>query len=247
MTRVLVVDDEPAIRWLIANMLATNGYEVLEAGDGIAAVDALDEVGAEPDLIVLDMLMPGMDGIQVLAEVRRRGDTPVIMLTAMSTESDRISGLDGGADDYLVKPFSIGELHARVRALLRRSAARPSASGLVVDRAALEVRLHGSPVPLTKREFELLAYLADNPGRVVGTAELLERVWRSSTEWQDPSTVKEHVRRLRAKVGPEVIKTSRGAGYLFDPAAVSAPPGAPPASPVGPVSRPPMAAGSGSA
>jgi DNA-binding response OmpR family regulator len=239
MTRVLVVDDEPAIRWLIANMLATNGYEVSEAADGIAAVAALDAVGAPPDLIVLDMLMPGMDGGQVLAEVRRRGDTPVIMLTAMSTESDRISGLDGGADDYLVKPFSIGELHARVRALLRRSAARPSASesALVVDRAALEVRLHGAPVPLTKREFELLAYLADNPGRVVGTPELLERVWQSSTEWQDPSTVKEHVRRLRAKVGAEVIKTLRGSGYLFDPAAatpaaVTPSPAAPPATPL---------------
>jgi two-component system response regulator RegX3 len=243
MTRVLVVDDEPSLRWLIANMLTTNGFDVVEAADGHAAVAALDAVGGEPDLIVLDMLMPGLDGRQVLSEVRRRGDTPVIMLTAMGTEADRISGLDGGADDYLVKPFSIGELHARVRALLRRStAAAPEASpALEIDRDARAVRLHGSPVALTKREFDLLAYLADNPGRVIGTPELLDRVWQSSTEWQDPSTVKEHIRRLRSKLGADVITTLRGSGYRFEPVAVAAPASSPA------VSRPPTAAETGSA
>jgi DNA-binding response OmpR family regulator len=221
MARVLVVDDEPAIRWLVVRALEEHGYEVSEADSGPSAIAAL---AWQPDLVVLDRLMPGMDGQAVLDEIRRRGNTPVIMLTALAAEADRIAGLDHGADDYLVKPFSLGELEARVRALLRR--ARPhsqteaggagdSDEGLRIDRDAREVRLDGVEVVLTRREFDLLAFLADNPRRVVGTPELLERVWQSSPDWQDPNTVKEHVRRLRHKVGPDVIKTVRGAGYLF--------------------------------
>lgn len=218
MARVLVVDDEPAIRWLVVRALEEHGYEVSEADSGPSAVAAL---AWKPDLVVLDRLMPGMDGQAVLDEIRRRGDTPVIMLTALAAEADRIAGLDHGADDYLVKPFSIGELEARVRALLRRARPQPQGSGepgegLHIDRDAREVRLDGVEVVLTRREFDLLAFLADNPRRVVGTPELLERVWQSSPDWQDPNTVKEHVRRLRHKVGPEVIKTVRGAGYLFN-------------------------------
>lgn len=209
---MLVVDDESAIRWIISHALTTEGHDITEAEDGLAAVAALD---ARPDLVVLDLMMPGIDGRGVLAEIRRRGDTPVIMLTALGTEADRIHGLDEGADDYLVKPFSIGELVARVRALLRR--AHPHEPGVVIDRAARQVRVDGAEVILTRREFDLLAYLADNSGRVVGTPELLEQVWQSSMEWQDPNTVKEHIRRLRAKVGPETIRTVRGAGYLFNP------------------------------
>jgi len=215
MTRVLVVDDEPAIRWLIVRALSADGYETMEAGDGLDAVAALDLV---PDLVVLDLMMPGMDGRQVLAEIRRRGETPVIMLTALTAEADRIAGLDGGADDYLAKPFSIGELEARVRALLRRTKAPASPASeppLRIDRAAREVRVDGAEVVLTRREFDLLAFLAENPRRVVGTDELLQEVWHSSADWQDPNTVKEHIRRLRAKVGADVIKTVRGAGYLF--------------------------------
>jgi DNA-binding response OmpR family regulator len=224
-----VVDDEPAIRWLVSRALASAGYEVEEVGDGLGAVAALD---AAPDLIVLDLMMPGMDGLAVLAEVRRRGNTPVIMLTAMATESDRIAGLDEGADDYLVKPFSIGELQARVRALLRRRApAAIAAVGVageprvVVDRRSREAWLDGAVVALTRREFDLLAFLAEHPKRVVGAEELLEQVWQSSSEWQDRNTVKEHVRRLRHKLAPDLIKTVRGAGYLFDPGA-AAPAGA---------------------
>jgi DNA-binding response OmpR family regulator len=220
MARVLVVDDEPAIRWLVVRALEEHGYEVSEADSGTSAVAAL---AWQPDLVVLDRLMPGMDGQAVLDEIRRRGDTPVIMLTALAGEADRIAGLDHGADDYLVKPFSIGELEARVRALLRRARSQAqagedgeSADGLRIDRNAREVRLDGVEVVLTRREFDLLAFLADNPRRVVGTPELLERVWQSSADWQDPNTVKEHVRRLRHKVGPDVIKTVRGAGYLFN-------------------------------
>jgi two-component system phosphate regulon response regulator PhoB len=228
MPRVLVVDDEPAIRWLIVRALSTEGYETMEAGDGIDALAALD---LHPDLIVLDLMMPGMNGRAVLGEIRSRPDTaetPVIMLTALGTEADRIAGLDGGADDYLVKPFSLGELEARVRAVLRRSQPRPEAppaaaaapdtpdTPIRIDRAAREVRVDGAQVVLTRREFDLLVFLADNPRRVVGTQELLAEVWHSSADWQDPNTVKEHVRRLRQKVGPEVIKTVRGAGYVFD-------------------------------
>ena len=213
MPRVLVVDDEPSIRWLVAHAMQGDGYEVTEAGDGPEAVAALD---LRPDLVVLDLMLPGIDGRGVLAEIRRRGDTPVIMLTALSTEADRIHGLDDGADDYLVKPFSIGELQARVRALLRRSRpGAPASPGLSIDKAARDVRVDGASVVLTRREFDLLAYLADNAQRVVGTDELLAEVWQSRAEWQDPNTVKEHVRRLRLKLGPDVLKTVRGAGYLF--------------------------------
>jgi DNA-binding response OmpR family regulator len=208
--KVLVVDDEPTLRWIISHALNSEGYEVTEAEDGHAAVAALD---IRPDLIVLDLMMPGVDGRGVLAEVRRRGDTPVILLTALGAEADRITGLDDGADDYLVKPFSIGELLARVRALLRR--VKPTTPGLHIDRDARLVRVDGAEVALTRREFDVLAYLADNAGRVIGTSELLERVWQSSADWQDPNTVKEHIRRLRAKVGPDAITTIRGAGYLL--------------------------------
>lgn len=234
MPRILVVDDEPAIRWLITHMLTSHDYEVTEANDGLAAVAALDW---EPDLIILDYLMPGMDGHGVLQEVRRRGDTPVIMLTAMGTEADRIAGLDHGADDYLVKPFSIAELEARVRAILRRrnaaAPAQPDAQPepdppIAIDKAAREVRLQGQAVALTKREFDLLAFLADNPRRVVGADELLEQVWHSSSEWQDRNTVKEHIRRLRHKLEPDpahpvLLRTVRGSGYLFEPERLSRP------------------------
>ena len=234
MTRVLVVDDEPAIRWLITRMLSSGGYEVAEANDGLAAVAALDW---DPDLIILDYLLPGLDGYGVLEEVRRRGDTPVIMLTAMGAEADRVAGLDHGADDYLVKPFSIAELDARVRALLRRStrhaAPEPESdpvppSPVDIDKDAREVRVQGTPVSLTRREFDLLSFLADNPRRVVGTSELLEQVWQSSADWQDPNTVKEHIRRLRHKIEPDpahpvMLRTVRGSGYLFEPESLSRP------------------------
>ena len=229
-----MVDDEPSIRWLINRMLTVGGYDVLEAGDGAEALALFDGPGGPPDLVVLDRMMPGMDGLAVLAEIRRRGrgDTPVIMLTGLAGESDRILGLDGGADDYLVKPFSIAELEARVRALLRRcvgGSGVPGADPLVIDRAAREVRLHGSAVTLTRKEFDLLVFLADHPRRVLSIATLLEQVWQSSVDWQDPSTVKEHVRRLRHKLEPDpsspvLIRTVRGAGFLFEAGALTVAP-----------------------
>lgn len=219
------------------------GYEVVEAGDGPEALAAFDGPDGAPDLVVLDRMMPGMDGLAVLAEIRRRADTPVILLTGLAGESDRILGLDGGADDYLVKPFSLGELEARVRALLRRAGggAVAGADPLVINRDAREVRVHGAVVALTRKEFDLLVFLADHPRRVVSIATLLEQVWHSSVEWQDPNTVKEHVRRLRHKLEPDpshpvLIRTVRGAGFLYEAGALAASSAAAPAPAPAPVS-----------
>ncbi|MDQ1446603.1 MAG: two-component system, OmpR family, response regulator CpxR [Acidimicrobiaceae bacterium] len=234
MSRVLVVDDDSSILWLLNRVLTANGYEVIEAADGLEAVAALDHA---PDVVILDRMLAGMDGLEVLAEIRRRGDTPVLLLSALSGEADRVRGLDLGADDYLGKPFSVAELEARVRALLRRTRQSAAASDradradrardhdadhqtLHIDRAARSVLRHGVPVALTRMEFDLLAFLVDHPDRVVGIPELLEQVWHSSADWQDPRTVKEHVRRLRNKLEPDparpaLIRTVRGAGYLF--------------------------------
>ena len=231
-------------------MLTTAGFDVVEAADGHSALAAFD---GGVDLVVLDRMMPGLSGLDVLAEIRRQGDTPVIMLTGMAGETDRILGLNHGADDYLVKPFSVGELEARVRALLRRTARSASASGggagagagagaggepITIDRASREVRLHGEAVSLTRKEFDLLAYLAERPRTVVAVDELLAQVWQSSPEWQDPATVKEHVRRLRLKLAASVIRTVRGAGFLYDPAAAPAAAPRPAAQPARPAPQP---------
>jgi two-component system phosphate regulon response regulator PhoB len=217
--RVLLVDDEPSIRFMVARGLVAEGHEVVEAGDGRQAVDRLT---AEPDLVVLDVNMPELNGWEVLAEIRRRGDTPVIMLTHDQGEAARIHGLDMGADDYLGKPFSVAELLARVRSVLRRSAGATAATvatahGLEVDLAARRVLVDGEEVELPRREFELLAYLATHPRQALTIAQLLERVWGSSAEWQDKHTVAEHVRRVRGHIGDRWIETVRGIGYRFEP------------------------------
>jgi two-component system alkaline phosphatase synthesis response regulator PhoP len=221
---ILVVDDEPSIRMLVARGLTAQGFEVVEAADGQEALSRLDE--GRPDLVVLDVVMPSLGGWDVLAEIRRRGDTPVIMLTHDQDESARIHGLDMGADDYLGKPFFVRELVARVRSVLRRveRTAPPevvSAGGLEIEIAARRVLVDGVPAELTRREFELLSVLATNPNRALTIAELLEQVWDSSAEWQDKHTVAEHVRRLRQKIGDRWIETVRGIGYRFTPEDVS--------------------------
>lgn len=221
--RILLVDDEASIRFLIARGLTAEGYEVLEAGDGEEAIERLAE---EPDLVVLDVVMPKLGGWDVLAEIRRRGETPVIMLTADQGEDARIHGLDMGADDYLGKPFSVGELLARVRSVLRRAQrtdvpAVVGADGLQIEIAARRVLVDGEVVDLPRREFELLAFLATHPNRALTIQELLERVWGSSVDWQDKHTVAEHVRRLRQKIGDRWIETVRGVGYRFTPAGIS--------------------------
>ena len=219
MGRILLVDDEPEIRFLVARGLVAEGHEVLEAADGREAVDRLT---AAPDLVILDVHMPQLDGWEVLAEIRRRGGTPVIMLTSDQDEGQRIHGLDMGADDYLGKPFSVGELLARVRSVLRRapSSNAPSvvtANGLEVDVVARQAWVDGAPVDLPRREFELLAHLATHPRQALTIDQLLARVWGSSTEWQDKHTVAEHVRRLRGHIGDRWIETVRGIGYRFEP------------------------------
>jgi len=219
-TVILVVEDEPDLRSLVSMALGTDGFTVVEAADADAAFAAL---GPDLAMAVIDIGLPGMSGLDLLAEIRRTSTLPVIMLTAAVDEHSRISGLDAGADDYVAKPFSLGELRARVRSLLRRSSVAPSDDTfidhgrLTIDLAAREVRVDGEPVVLTRREFDLLAFLAARPRLVHDVPALLVNVWSSSPDWQDRHTVAEHVRRLRHKVGDEWVATVRGAGYRFEP------------------------------
>ncbi|MCD2192430.1 response regulator transcription factor [Actinomycetospora endophytica] len=225
--RVLVVDDDEAVRTLASWQLESDGFAVDQAGDGAEALTAIDV--DRPDLVVLDLTMPGVGGLDVLRKVRTAAATetlPVIVLSGRSGETDRIVGLDLGADDYLVKPFSPGELAARVRSVLRR--ARPASpeppvdSGpLALDTVAREITVDGEPVELTAREFDLLAFLVAHPRQVFSRAQLLAQVWRSEG-WQGEATVTEHVHRLRQKLGLDPaarprIRTVRGVGYQLDP------------------------------
>ncbi|MEZ5175216.1 MAG: response regulator transcription factor [Acidimicrobiia bacterium] len=226
-TTVLVVDDEPMVREVICAYLAKEGYATCEVDDGRAALAA---VGAlSPALVILDVMLPGLDGYSVLSQLRERTEVPVILLTARSSETDRVLGLELGADDYIVKPFSPREVVARVRAVLRRADApdarteprRVESGDLIVDGASREVTLDGISVPMPPLEFDLLLYLAASPHTVHSRADLLEHVWNSSADWQDPSTVTVHIRRLRKKIerdpdNPERITTVWGRGYRFE-------------------------------
>lgn len=221
--RVLLVDDEPRIREIVANYLRRDGYEVETAVDGESAQNGLTEF--EPDLVVLDLMLPGMSGLQILAEIRRNGELPVILLTARADEPDRVAGLELGADDYVVKPFSPRELVARVRTVLRRAAPRPPAGPVEFDGFAIDgwrrvATVEGNEIELTAKEFDLLAFLASHPHQVFSRGELLEKVWESSAEWQDPATVTVHVRRIRQKIeadpqAPNWVQTVWGVGYRF--------------------------------
>jgi two-component system, OmpR family, phosphate regulon response regulator PhoB len=223
---VLVVDDEPMVREVLTTYLERDGFEVTQAADGDEARDALG--GATPDLVVLDVMLPGASGLDLLGEIRRQGDIPVILLTARADEADRVTGLELGADDYVVKPFSPREVAARVRSVLRRTASVPSGpgplrfGGVEVDVAARLVSVGGAGVELTPKEFDLLVFLASHPHQVFSRAQLLERVWSSSPEWQDPATVTVHIRRLRHKIerdpaAPDHLITVFGVGYRFEP------------------------------
>ncbi|MFW0794008.1 response regulator transcription factor [Gordonia sp. CPCC 205515] len=220
---LLVVDDDSRVRTVVSWQLESEGYQVFEAGDGNAAWQRILDL--RPDLVVLDISLPGVSGLDLLRRLREAGDsTPVVILSGRSGEGDRILGLDLGADDYLVKPFSPGELAARVRSVLRRSggqAMSPPATadqpGLHLDPATRDVTLDGQPVPLTAREFDLLAFLAGHPQQVFTRAQLLEQVWVSSSGWQSEATVTEHVHRLRAKLGARYLVTVRGVGYRWKP------------------------------
>jgi len=224
---ILVVDDEPTVREVVANYLRRDGHAVTETGDGAEALDLVEE--DRFDLVVLDMMLPGVNGLDILRRIRQSGELPVIMLTARAEESDRVAGLELGADDYVVKPFSPRELAARVNGVLRRTAKRsPHAAGrlefdgLVVDERSREVFLDGRVIDFTPKEFDVLAHLANSPRQVFSRADLLRDVWQSSPDWQDPATVTVHVRRIRNKIeddpeNPRWITTVWGVGYRFEP------------------------------
>ncbi len=224
--RVLVVDDEPVVREVVTAYLRRDGLIVDEAGDGPSALRLVETF--RPDLIVLDVMLPGIDGFTILQQLRRDTEIPVILLTARVEEPDRVLGLELGADDYVVKPFSPRELAARVRTVLRRAEPPRSVDErlefgeLVIDTGTREVRVGGRVAHLTAREFDLLVFLARSPRRVYSRAQLLEHVWNSSPEWQDPSTVTVHVRRVRTKIEadpehPRWLTTVWGVGYRFEP------------------------------
>jgi DNA-binding response OmpR family regulator len=225
-SKVLVVDDEQNVREVLCAYLDRGGFEVTEAADGRAALQAISD--HEPDLVLLDLMLPGIDGLSVLGEIRRENPIPVILLTALAEESDRVVGLEMGADDYVVKPFSPREVTARVKAVLKR-VAEPDQFGdrlqfedLSIDGRTREVRVREETVELTPKEFDLLAFLASSPRQVFSRGQLLEHVWGSSREWQDPSTVTVHVGRIRQKIEtypnhPRWITTVWGVGYRFEP------------------------------
>jgi len=224
---VLVVDDEPTIGEIVSRYLQREGYEAEVVGDGHAALDAFAR--RRPDLVVLDLMMPGIDGLEVMRRMREQqgARTAIILLTARGEESDRITGLQLGADDYVVKPFSPAELVARVGAVLRRhdpaTALTPpvEVGDLVIDPEAREATRSGEPLLLTQREFDLLLFLARHPGQVFSRNQLMDTVWQYSF-YTDTSTVTVHIRRLRAKVEadparPEHVQTVWGIGYRFQP------------------------------
>jgi DNA-binding response OmpR family regulator len=225
MTTVLVVDDEPTIREIVVKYLARDGYRTLEAADGDRARELVE--AEKPDLVVLDLMLPGTDGLELCRWIRSDSHLPVIMLTARGDESDRIIGLELGADDYVTKPFSPRELAARVRTVLRRSEPagtreeRLAFDGLVIDAGTHEVTKKGKPLRLTAREFGLLWFLASHPGRVFSREQLMRRVWGYSAAL-DTGTVTVHVRRLREKIEdepsqPRHLETVWGVGYRFTP------------------------------
>jgi DNA-binding response OmpR family regulator len=225
--RVLVVDDDTTVADVVRRYLERDGYSVLLAGDGETALRLAAE--HPPDLVVLDLMLPGIDGLEVCRRLRADSDVPVVMLTALGEESDRIAGLQLGADDYVTKPFSPRELALRVGSVLRRagSSTQPVAAevlrdgDLEVDVAARRAHKNGLEIALTGRELDLLIFLMRHPGQAYDRAELLEKVW--GWTFGDHSTVTVHVRRLREKVEddparPQRISTVWGVGYRFDPA-----------------------------
>jgi DNA-binding response OmpR family regulator len=224
MRQVLVVDDEPHIRTVLRGYLEAEGFAVSEAADGEAAVRQVRQ--SPPDLVLLDVMPPGIDGLEVLRQLRTFSDVYVILVTARTEEVDKLVGLGVGADDYVTKPFSPREVAARVKAVLRRDRGMRDAGGAVlrfeglsIDRDAREVRVDGTAVSLSALEFDVLAALADAPGRVFSRRQLLERVWGYDF-FGDERVVDVHIRSLRARLGddaakPRLIATVRGVGYKF--------------------------------
>jgi len=223
MTKILVVDDEPSITNLVSAYLKPEGYEVFVASDGNAGLKAARSF--KPDLVILDVMLPGMDGIELLSRLRRESDVYVIMLTARTEETDKIVGLSVGADDYVTKPFSPRELVARVKAALRRIEAGSGSGGgrsvlsfqhVRIDVGARKVSLDDDPVELTTVEFDLLKALAENHGRVLSREQLLEKVW-GGQYFGEIRVVDVHLGHVRQKLGrDDLIATVRGVGYRFE-------------------------------
>ncbi len=220
--KVLVVDDESRMRKLIRDFLVRSGYEVLEAENGEQAVDLFMEV-KEIALIILDVMMPKMDGWQVCREIRKNSKVPIIMLTAKSSESDELKGFELGVDEYISKPFSPKILVARVEAVLRRSNTAAteeliSVGDIVIDKSAHEVKVGGKSIELSYKEFELLTYFAENQGIALSREKILNHVWNYDY-FGDARTIDTHVKKLRSKLGEkgsEYIKTIWGMGYKFE-------------------------------
>lgn len=236
-TVVLVIDDDDDVRMVLTDLLSDEGFQVHAAGDPATGLRAIDTVS--PDVVLLDVGLPQMNGLDVLQQIRAKGEVPVIFVTGRGGETDKVVGLRMGADDYVVKPFSTPELVARIHSVLRRSRLNAAAAThevvepaesievfdfgrLRVNLATREALVDGNDVAMTAREFDLLAFLVQSPRRVFSREQLLTNVWESSTEWQDPATVTEHVRRIRRKIeddpdAPKWLLTVRGVGYRFEP------------------------------
>jgi DNA-binding response OmpR family regulator len=237
--RVLIIEDEREMSRLLSTLLAADGYETETAPNSATAIAAVVE--REPDLVLLDVMLGDEDGRELFQELRCISEVPVVFLTGRGHEIDRIAGLKMGADDYVVKPFSPGELTARVESVLRRTRGRGgqprdhhtiAVGQLHVDRTTREVNMAGRKVELTAKEFDLLAFLAASPRQVFSRAQLLDHVWNSSADWQAEATVTEHIRRLRQKIEadpdhPRCITTVRGVGYRFEPGGSAAHPVSP--------------------
>jgi DNA-binding response OmpR family regulator len=224
-TRILLVDDEQSVQTLLSYPLRKDGYHVTSALDGREALERFSE--GRFDLVILDLMLPKLDGVEVCRQLRRQSQVPIIMLTAKGSETDKVAGLEVGADDYITKPFSLREFRSRVKAALRRSrmVGQPPEEeaiedgDLTIDPGRRMVMLRGAEVKVTYVEFEILSALARSPGRVLSRETLLEHVWGDS-EYRDPRTVDVHIRHLREKLEtypkePEFLFTVRGVGYRF--------------------------------
>jgi two-component system, OmpR family, response regulator RegX3 len=227
MPKLLLVEDEKSIAEGLAITLEAEGFQVAWVKDGLEAIPAWERV--RPDLVILDLMLPGRSGTEVCRDLRSRSDVPIIMLTAREAEVDRVVGLELGADDYVTKPFSTRELVARIKAALRRAPggaggglldeAPVEANGVRVDRVRHEVRVGGTPIELPPKEFDLLAYLVEHAGRVLTRGQLIDEIW--GTDYVgDTKTLDVHIRRLRTRVEedptqPQRIQTVRGVGYRF--------------------------------
>jgi two-component system response regulator RegX3 len=225
MRRILLVEDEKSLSEPLSYLLRREGYEVQVVDNGLAAVSAVE--AAPPDLMLLDLMLPGLPGTEVCREVRQRSSLPIIMLTAKDSEVDIVVGLELGADDYVTKPYSSRELLARIKAVLRRRAEDPHASqsileyhGIVLDSDRHQLVVRGTPVSLPLKEFELLELLMLNAGRVLTRGQIIDRVW-GSDYFGDTKTLDVHIKRLRSKIEdnpsePTMIVTVRGLGYRFE-------------------------------